>query len=202
MDENRFTAAGLASIVAAVIFPLAIVIDGIHRSVLETCDSQFTAAVGIGPGDFLFLLYAALSVYLLKEFKSLMYEQYSFKEIRTIISVAIFWTIVFFGGSFVLEVLLSSVWPHNDIGLPLVLVIFWVSGVAIFGIIDIILGIIILRQRHRFSRSVNIFAGLSIAMGICEASIILSFIALLLVPVSWALLAYIFLHKVEEVEFV
>ncbi|UCG62256.1 MAG: hypothetical protein JSV52_02925 [Candidatus Zixiibacteriota bacterium] len=200
MDENRFTAAGWASIVAAVVFPLAFVVEGIHEAALEYVDSGFT--VGVGPGDFLFLLYAALTVYLLKEFKSLMYEQYSFKEISTIISVAIFWVIVFFGGSFVLELLLATVWPHNDIGLPLVLIIFWVTGIAIFGIIDIILGIIILRQRHRFSYSVKVFAGLSIATGVCEATLILSFLTMVLVPVSCAVLAYIFLHKVEEIEIV
>ncbi len=200
MQDNRFAAAGWASIVAAVVFPLAFVVEGIHEAAFEWTDSVFTVAVG--PGDFLFLLYAALTVYLLKEFKSLMYEQYSFKEISTIISVAIFWVIVFFGGSFVLELLLATVWPHNDIGLPLVLIIFWVMGVAIFGIIDIILGIIILRQRHRFSQAVKIFAILSVVTGVCEATLILSFLTLVLVPASCAVLAYIFLKKVEEVEFV
>jgi hypothetical protein len=200
MHNNRFVAAGWASIVAGVIFPLAFLIEGVHQAAMSCADTGYP--VGVGPGDALFLLYAALAIYVLKEFKSLMYEYYSFKEIGTIISIAILWTIIFFGGSFVLELLLDTVWPQGGLGLPLILVVFWITGIAVFGIIDIILGIILLRQKDRFSFPIRIFAGLSLATGICEATIVLSFLSLLLVPASCAVLAYIFLRKVEEVEFV
>ncbi|UCD63988.1 MAG: hypothetical protein JSW34_00750 [Candidatus Zixiibacteriota bacterium] len=200
MNENRFSMAGWASIVASVVFPLAFIIDGIHQEVLECSGAEFT--VGIGPADPLFLLFAALSIYVLKAFKTLLYEYYSFREIGTIISVAIFWHIVFFGGSFLLELMYGTVWPQGHVGLPLALVVFYVTGIAVFGIIDIIIGIILLRQKRRFSLPIRAFAWLSIAMGFFEATVVLSFLALLLVPVSLIALAFVFLRRVDEVEFV
>ena len=200
MHESRFSTAGWVSIVAAVIFPLAFIIEGLHEAVLEFSDIDIP--VGIGPADFLFLLFAALSIYIFKTFKSLMFESYSFREIGTIINITIFWHIVFYSGSFVIELLLGTVWPSNDIGLPLILVVFWIAGTAVFGIIDLIIGILILRQKQRFRRPVRIFAWLSIVLGFFEATVILSPLALLLVPASLITLAFVFLQKVEDLEFV
>jgi len=200
MHENRFSTAGWVSIAAAVIFPLAFIIEGIHEVVLELGDTDIP--VGIGPADFLFLLFAALSVYVFKTFKSLMFESYSFKEIGTIININIFWHLVFFGGSFVIELLLGTVWPQNDLGLPLVLLVFWVMGIAVFGIIDLIIGIILLRQRHRFRMPVKVFAYFSIAVGFFEATVILSPLTLVLVPASFVAMAFVLLQKVEDLEFV
>lgn len=200
MEENRYSLAGWLSIVGAVLFPLAFIVDGI-TDLIVTC-GDIDVPWGIGPGDALFLLYAGLSIYVLNAFKSLMYEHYSFKEISLIINIAILWHIIFFGGSFILELALTTVWPSNDIGLPLVVLVFWVIGVAVFGIIDIILGIILLRQGDRFSGAIKVFAILSIVMGFCEATVILSPLTLLLVPASGIALAVAFLRRTEEVEFV
>jgi len=200
MHENRFSTAGWVSIVAAVIFPLAFIIEGIHEAVLEYGDIDIP--VGIGPADFLFLLYAALSIFVYKTLKSLMFESYSFREIGAIINITIFWHIVFFVGSFLIELLLGTAWPQNDAGLPLILVVYWVVGTAVFGIIDLIIGIIILRQRRRFRTPVRVFAWLSIVLGFFEATVILSPLALLLVPASLIALAFVFLQRVEDLEFV
>ena len=200
MEENRYTLAGWLSIVTAVVFPLAFIVEGITDMAVQC--GNVDIPWGLGPADALFLLYAALTVYLLKSFKSLMYEYYSFREIGTVINIAIFWCIVFFAGSFILELLLTTVWPQNDIGLPLVLLVFWIIGVAIFGIIDIVLAVIILRHRSRFNTPVRVFAVLTLITGFVEATVILSFLAILLVPATCVAMAFIFLRRTEEVEFV
>lgn len=200
MEENRYSTAGWLSVAAAVLLPLAFIVDGLTELAVEFGDIDIPW--GVGPGDALFLLYAGLLVYVLKSFKSLMYEYYSFREIGIVINMAIFWTIIFFVGSFIIELALTTVWPPDDLGLPVVLLVFWIVGLVVFGIIDILLGIIILRHRNRFSTSITVFAGLSLAIGFFEGTVVLSFLTLLLGPASFVVLAYIFLRKPEEVEFV
>ena len=198
--EDRFTAAAWASIVAAVVFPLAFIVEGIQQAAFEVGALEFD--YGIGPADFLFLGYAGLSIYVLLEFKRLMFEQYSFRRISTIIGIAVAWLIVFFGGSFLLESTLPLRMTHGDIGPPLVLTIFWIICIAVSGIIDIVLGIILIQNRRQFTTPVRVFAWTSLIMGICEATVILSFFALILVPISLIVLAFVFFQRPEEVEFV
>ena len=200
MNENRFSLAGWLSVVAAVLFPLAFIIEGITDMATQCGDVDIPW--GLGPADALFLLYAALAIYLLMEFKRLMFEYYSFREIGTVINISIFWHIAFYGGSFILETLFTTVWPQNDLAAPLFLLVFWIVGIAVAGIIDIVMGVILLRHRSRFSTPVNVFAVLIIITGFFEGTVILSFMALLLVPATYVAMAFIFLRRPEEVEFV
>ncbi|UCE25502.1 MAG: hypothetical protein JSU74_05500 [Candidatus Zixiibacteriota bacterium] len=200
MSENRFSLAGWLSIVAAVVLPLAFILEGITEVALEIGDIDIPW--GVGPADALFLFYAALAIYLLMEFKRLMFEYYSFREISTVINIAIFWHIIFYGGSFILETLFTTVWPQDDLGLPLFLLVFWIVGIAAAGIIDIVMGVILLRHRSRFNMPVKVFALLIIVTGFFEGTVVFSFLALLLAPASYVAMAFIFLRRPEEVEFV
>ena len=200
MNPSRFSSAGWASIVAGVVFPLAFILEGLTEYFLETCENEYS--VGVGPADFVFLLYAALSIYVLMSLKRFMFEHYSFRGINTIINVCIGWTIFFFVGSFALEVALIPVYSPGDVGPPMVLVAFWIIGIAVFGIIDIIKGIILLRHMRQFNTVIKVFAILCLISGICEATIILSFFTFLLVPITYVVLAIAFLQRPKEVEFV
>ena len=112
------------------------------------------------------------------------------------------WHLVYFGGSFLLELLLVPAWSSNDLGPPIVLLAFWVVGIGIFGILDVITGIIILRRRQEFSMAVKVFAIVILLIGVFEATIILVPFTLLLVPVSYIVLAFVFFSGVDEVEIV
>ena len=200
MENNRYATAGWASIVAAGVYPLAFLYLGLQGDVF--CRSSWDNPLGLGPSDFLFLLFAALSIYVLWSFKSLMYERYSFREIGTIIWISIFWHLVYFGGSFVIEVVYAAVGLSDNSVAVLMLSGLWVSGVVVFGIIDIIIGVVLLRHANRFHTSVKVFAWLSLAIGVFEATLILAFFAFLLVPISFVALAFVFLSRPDSIEFV
>jgi len=200
MESNKFVTAGWVSIAAAGLFPLAIVFMGLESEALAR--DLFDISLGFGPSDFLFLLFAGLSIYALWALKSLMFERYSFREIGTIIWVSIFWHLVYYGGSFLIEVFLSLARLGDNTGAVLMLTGLWVSGIVVFGIIDIIMGIIILRQARRFHMSVRLFGWLTLALGITEASLVLAVLALVLVPVTYVVLAIVFLSRPDTVEYV
>ncbi|MDH3890489.1 MAG: hypothetical protein OEV49_05345 [candidate division Zixibacteria bacterium] len=200
MNENRFTAAGWAAIASVAVFTSAWIVAGIQEAVFEL--GAWERPVGVGPADFLFLVLAALSIYVYLSFKKLMYEYYSFKEIGLIINITIVWHILFFSGNFLLEWSLDGLWSPNDIGPDLIMTGFWIIGMAVFGIIDIIFGIVLLRRWGEFSSSIKTVAILTLIIGACEVSIILLPATLLLVPAWFIGLAFVFLRRVDEVEFV
>jgi len=80
--------------------------------------------------------------------------------------------------------------------------IFWIACIAGFGIIDIIIGLMIILQRHRFSLPLKIFAILSLLGGVFEATIVLSFFVLILYPLALIALAIAFFRPEEVVELI
>jgi hypothetical protein len=198
--EDRFSLAGWISIITAVILPLAWIMEGLFEAFYAV--GLTDRPVNIGPADFLFLLFAAGSIYVYWKLKHLMFEHYSFKEIGLIIDIAIVWHIVFFGGSFLMELILASIWPGNLDWPSLTILIFWIFGIVIFGIIDIIIGVILIRRMHEFCYPIKIFGILSLIIGFFEATVILVPVTLVLVPASLVALAFAFLQKPKVVEFV
>ena len=71
-----------------------------------------------------------------------------------------------------------------------------------FGVIDAILGIMLLIQGRRLGITLRVFAALSLAMGLCEVTVVLSFFGLLLFPVAYVTLGIAFLRPQERLEFV
>jgi hypothetical protein len=200
MNENRFTSAGWASIAAAVLLPTSFIIAGIEDAAADY--GLMGHRVGLGLADFLFLILGAVGIYVLLNLKKLMYERYSFRGLNVIIGIAILWTIINYGGSFVLELVFTFVPSSVADSAELISVSFWIICIAGFGIIDIIIGLIVFMQRHRFSTPLRVFAVTSLALGICEATVILSFFALILAPVSLIALAFEFLKSDDAVEFI
>lgn len=200
MIENRFVAAAWASVATAVLLPTAFIIAGIEGATFGLRSLDQT--VGIGVADYLFLILGAVGIYVLLSLKKLMYERYSFRGLDLVIVLAIVWTIVNYGGSFVLELLYASILPAAVKNVLLMRTIFWIVCIAGFGILDMIIGLILVCQWRRFSMALRVFAILSMVAGFFEATVILSFFALLFYPLALIALAFAFFKPEEVVEFV
>lgn len=200
MSEKRFVLAGWASIAAAGLMPAAFIVAGLEEAAVNLRLTH--SSVGLGASDFLLLAFAAVAVYVLVELKRMLFERYSYRGIDAIIALAIAWTVVNYGGSFVLESFFSMGVPTSSVNAEVVTTIFWVVCIGVFGIIDAILGITLLIQGRRFGIPVLVFAAFSVAMGLCELTVILSFFGLLLFPVAYISLGVAFLRPEERLEFV
>ncbi len=75
MSENRFVGAGIAAIVAAGLMPAAFIVAGVARAAFDIGAMQRT--VGLGVSDFLLLLFAAVTVFVLLEPKRMLFERSS-----------------------------------------------------------------------------------------------------------------------------
>ena len=200
MSENRFLVAGWAAIAAAGLMPVAFIVAGFEEAAFD--HGLTTRPVGLGAADFLLLIFGGVTVFVLLELKRMLFERYSYRGLDVIVVLAIIWTVVNYGGSFALQLLFTIVTPAASVGPEAITTIFWIVCIGVFGIIDAILGIMLLLQGRRFGLPLLFFAIFSVAMGICELTVILSFFGLLLFPIAYVALGVAFLRPEEHLEFV
>jgi hypothetical protein len=200
MSENRFLGAGWASIAAAGLMPTAFIVAGIESAAFELGVTD--RLVGLGVADFLLLVFGAVGVFVLVELKRLLFERYSFRGLDIIIAVAIGWTVVNYAGSFAMQLFFSFFTPVSSVSAEIVTTVFWIVCIGVFGIIDSILGIMLLVQGRRFGIPLLVFAAFSLVMGLCGATVVLSFFSLLIFPFAYIALAVAFLRPEERLEFV
>ncbi len=200
MSENRFLVAGWAAISAAGLMPVAFLVAGIEQAAFDLGVKQ--RAIAFGAADFLLLIFGAVAIYVLIELKRMLYERYSYRGLDLIITLAIVWTVVNYGGSFALQLFFSFVAPTTSVSAEVVTTVFWIICIGLFGIIDAILGIMLLIQGRRFGMPLLVFAAFSLVMGLCGVTVILSFFGLLLFPIAYTALGIAFLRPDEHLEFV
>ena len=152
--------------------------------------------------DFLLLVFGVVMVYVLIELKRMLFERYSFRGLDVVIAVAIAWTVVNYGGSLALQLFFSIVAPTSSESAEVATTVFWIVCIGVFGIIDTILGIMLIIQGRRFGIPLLVFAAFSLAMGLCGVTVVLSFFSLLLFPAAYIALGVAFLRPEERLEFV
>jgi hypothetical protein len=200
MSENRFLVAGWAAIAAAGLMPVAFIVAGVEEVAFDLGVTR--RAVGLGVSDVLLLVFGAVMVYVLVELKRMLFERYSYRGLDVIIALAIAWTVVNYGGSFALQSIFSIIGTTSRVSAEIVTTVFWIVCIGVFGIIDAILGIMLLIQGRRFGVPLVVFAAFSVATGLCELTVILSLLGLVLFPVAYIALGVAFLRPEERLEFV
>jgi hypothetical protein len=70
------------------------------------------------------------------------------------------------------------------------------------GVIDLFIGLRLLSQQEKLGERFTAFAYITLIAAICELTLILAPIALILVPVWCVILGMIFLREKEEAEFI
>lgn len=200
MSEKRYLLAGWAAIAAAGLMPVSFIVAGFEQAAFELGETK--RAVGLGASDFLLLVFGAVTIYVFIELKRMLFERYSYRGLDVIIAVEIAWTVVNYGGSFALQSFFSVTGSTTTAAAEVVTTVFWIICIGVFGIIDAILGIMLLLQGRRFGIPLLVFAAFSLAMGLCGVTVILSFFSLLLFPAAYIALGVAFLRPEERLEFV
>ncbi len=180
--------------------PVAFIVAGVEQAAFGL--GVTNRDVGLGLSDILLLVFGGLAAYVLLELKRMLFERYSFRGLDIIIVLAIAWTVVNYGGSFMLQLFFTIVAPTATMGAEVVTTVFWIVCIGVFGVIDAILGIMLLIQGRRFGIPLRVFAIFSLAMGLCGVTVVLSFVSLLLFPAAYIALGVAFLQPVERLEFV
>jgi len=200
MEENKYSFVGWIAIVQAVLFPasigMSIIEEGVARGFLNF-DRPF-----FGPSDLLMLIFTGMAVYTLLMFKRLLNEHYAYHDLDLLILISIWWAIMFEVVGLGLGYLAIVFWPVDETLLAVVFLVFMAAAMVTIGIVDILIAAKLLKVRENFSEYVRAFAYVTMAAGICEVTVFLSPLALLLVPVTCIVLALIFFKDRHEVDYV
>ncbi|HOZ07776.1 MAG TPA: hypothetical protein PKW75_05775, partial [candidate division Zixibacteria bacterium] len=141
-------------------------------------------------------------VYTLLKFRSLLHERYAYRDLDLLIIVSVWWTIAFQVCGLAFGILTSAFWPVDRVVLLVGFVAFFTGAMVSIGVVDILIAVKLLGAKERFGEYIRGFAYVTMAAGICEVTVLMSVLALLLVPVSAIVLALIFFRDQQEVEFV
>lgn len=199
MDENRYQLAGWLAVIQAVLFPLAFVVS-IIQGLIGLAGFGYSTPL-FGPSDLLFIIFTGISVYTLTMFRRFLNERHNYHGVDTLILLAICWGVVFQISSLAFRVWVIVIWPVSATALNIAFLAFFGLSMMAAGIIDILIAVKLLQIREGLNELVRAFTYITLVSGLAEVSVVLSPIALFLIPVSYVILGLIFFKK-EEVEFV
>lgn len=200
MGSTRYTLAGWLAIVQTILFPLSFVVAIIEKGIAEGVfhfDRPF-----FGPSDILMLVFTVIAVYTLWMFKQLLNEEYDYHDLDLLIYISIWWVIVFEMVGLGLGFLMMILWPVNEVVIAVVYLVFMTAAMVTIGIVDILIAVKLLKIKEIFSEYIRAFAYITMVAGVCEVSVLLSPISLLLSPVIWVILALIFFRGHQNVQYV
>jgi len=200
MEENKYKLAGWLAVVQAVLFPVAIVIGIIE--VVAAAELFNIRRPFVGPADLLMIIFTAIAIYTILMFRKLLHERYQYHDLDLLILLSIWWAIVFQVVGLGLSLLTGIFWPVDKVLFAIIYLVFMTGAMVTIGIVDILIAVKLLKVKENFSEYIRGFAYVTMVAGICEVTVLLTPLALILVPVSAVILALIFFRDQQEVEFV
>ncbi len=201
MSSNKYSTAGWLSIVQAILMPLAVVV-GIIQGIIGIKVFGYEGPM-YGPSDILGIIITVISIYILFMIKRFINEYYDYHEVNFLINLAIVWGVVFFIGGLALRGVEMVFWKYDKTITTILDLSFFAIAMITGGIIDILIGVKLLKIKEQMSDLLAVFAYLTLISGILEVSLILSpAVPFLIYPASMIVIGIAFLKNREQVEFV
>ncbi|RZO23066.1 MAG: hypothetical protein EVB03_01525 [SAR92 clade bacterium] len=202
MQNKDYLLPGVAAIFVAVISPIYWL--GMAASVGDS-DVLWQDMMSLGFSDILFASILLLTIYIYLNLKNILNEQLNFNHIDLLVwiyaAINILWV-----STLLLDVA-SAVLPENivsqnegtflNIGLSI-----GVGAIVILGIIDLLIGILLLAKSTELPTLLKIFAIMSVIQGVLGITVVFAATLIFIFPITMIILAMFFLRKPESLELV
>lgn len=198
MDENQYSLAGWVAIAQAIIFPLALFM-AIAQGLVGAAVFGYHGP-SFGPSDLLFMLFTVMWAYTLWMFRVYLNERYDYHDLDFLIAAAICVTVLLQMASFGLRGIAFGLAPIAGTVFIVLYLMFAAFAMITAGVLDILIAVKLLQIRRGDNDLLKAFAYITMAVGVLEVTVILSPLAVVLVPVYCVILGMIFLGKQEEVQ--
>ena len=202
MQNKDYLLPGVAAIFVAVISPIYWL--GMSLSV-GNYDILWQDMKSLGFYDILFASILLLTIYIYLNLKNILNEQLNFNHIDLLVLIMVAINILWLGTLF-LDVA-STVLPENivtqnkdaflKIGLSM-----GVGAIVILGIIDLLIGILLLAKSTELPTLLKIFAIMSVIQGVLGITVVFAATLIFIFPITMIILAMFFLRKPESLEIV
>jgi len=202
MQNKDYLLPGVAAIFVAVISPIYWL--GMAASVGDS-DVLWQDMMSLGFSDILFASILLLTIYIYLNLKNILNEQLNFNHIDLLVwiyaAINILWV-----STLLLDVA-SAVLPENivtqnegtflNIGLSM-----GIGAIVILGIIDLLIGILLLAKSTELPTLLKIFAIMSVIQGVLGITVVFAATLIFIFPITMIILAMFFLRKPESLEIV
>ena len=202
MQNRDYLLPGVAAIFVAVISPIYWL--GMAASVGDS-DILWQDMMSLGFSDILFASILLLTIYIYLNLKNILNEQLNFNHIDLLVwiyaAINILWV-----STLLLDVA-SAVLPENivsqnkdtflNIGLSVS-----IGAIVILGIIDFLIGILLLAKSTELPTLLKIFAIMSVIQGVLGITVVFAATLIFIFPITMIILAMFFLRKPESLEIV
>ena len=202
MQNKDYLLPGVAAIFVAVISPIYWL--GMAASVGDS-DILWQDMMSLGFSDILFASILLLTIYIYLNLKNILNEQLNFNHIDLLVwiyaAINILWV-----STLLLDVA-SAVLPENivsqnkdtffKIGLSVS-----IGAIVILGIIDFLIGILLLAKSTELPTLLKIFAIMSVIQGVLGITVVFAATLIFIFPITMIILAMFFLRKPESLELV
>jgi hypothetical protein len=202
MQNKDYLLPGVAAIFVAVISPIYWL--GMAASVGDS-DVLWQDMMSLGFSDILFASILLLTIYIYLNLKNILNEQLNFNHIDLLVwiyaAINILWV-----STLLLDVA-SAVLPENivsqndgtflNIGLSI-----GVGAIVMLGIIDLLIGILLLAKSTELPTLLKIFAIMSVIQGVLGITVVFAATLIFIFPITMIILAMFFLRKPESLEIV
>lgn len=203
MTDNKFIAPAVAALLLAVLFPAYWATQFFN---VATTDGMalYHDLSGLNPSDIVFLVVGILTMYVYWCFKHFLNERHEFSGANIPILLIIIATGVFTFGTLAMDTFmqffgdeLQLPWHYGAIDGNAALLLV---TLIIFGLLDIVIGVVLFTKAREFSSLIKIFAVVILIQGICELSIVFGIVSIVSFSVASILLSVIFLRQPDVLE--
>jgi hypothetical protein len=202
MQNKDYLLPGIAAILLAVLNPIYWL--GMSQWV---GDSYILGQdmMSLGFSDILFASILLLSIYIYLNLKNILNEQLNFNHIDLLVwiyaAINILWMSTLFL-DVAITVLPENIVTQNkdtflNIGLSMS-----IGAIVILGIIDLLIGILLLAKSTELPTLLKIFAIMSVIQGVIGITVVFAATLIFIFPITMIILAMFFLRKPESIEIV
>ena len=202
MQNKDYLLPGFAAIFVAVISPIYWI--GMSSSVGDY-DILWQDMMSLGFSDILFASILLLTIYIYLNLKNILNEQLNFNHIDLLVLIMVAINTLWLGTLFLdiaSAVLSENIVMQNKDAFLMINLSVSIGAIVILGIIDLLIGILLLAKSTELPTLLKIFAIMSVIQGVLGITVVFAATLIFIFPITMIILAMFFLRKPESLELV
>ena len=202
MQNKDYLLPGFAAIFVAVISPIYWI--GMSSSVGDY-DILWQDMMSLGFSDILFASILLLTIYIYLNLKNILNEQLNFNHIDLLVLIMVAINILWMSTLFIdiaSAVLSENIVMQNKDAFLMINLSVSIGAIVILGIIDLLIGILLLAKSTELPTLLKIFAIMSVIQGVLGITVVFAATLIFIFPITMIILAMFFLRKPESLEIV
>ncbi len=195
MTDRDFRLPAMAALAAAIGLPLLWLQDLVRVGLT----GRHPLDGGPSFADLLFLALGLAAAWAYLALRDYLRERLSYRTLDIPLLVLVGLTLLFHFGLFFIA--LTGWFLDGDVVTVLAMA-FWLPLLVLFGLVDIVIAVLLLRDRAQLPALFTLLGALSLILGIMELTVIFSFTAVVLLPLLLLVVALCLVHRPDWLEVV